>query len=547
MIAASRCTASNTRGRNVLISVTRRLFSTTFAVHTPRREHEDRQGRIAKMGKPKQSAYTRPPKKSKHKPSQPETADEFQQAADREEDTGSKWRAGDSAKSGRAFVRALDIYDKAIKRHPTNFDLAYNKARLLLEITQQPSLVDHIGLPLIDLLSQTLEAHRYALRLNEENPDVLFNTSQVLTSLAEQLSEAGQPHHAVPLLQESLELLSSCLSRQEMLLEQQQQDFEDMDEGGVQLDPDEQPASTGSSDVSEQIATVETPVSATDLLDTVHASLSSLTTLIPMVEQTALQTYGDMAQALTEKRAPSYVSLLPSDLQDAARFTIALDRAIFIAAFADAQYSFMALELDTYLQQLSAFDIPGKEQSAHALSAEAEARTEFALSAIETFQGSPDFPAQLLWKQISTAQDLYTIATKLDTDEAKERKAHVYESKGNIELLRHRLASTPGTPLGESVQRSARTLVQNAQTYYKGAAQLARADEDSELEVKAKQRWLIATDIAAAMYGVEAKEAPFDGNSEHARGDLVQAIGEVVDEGLVEMSLGEEIMKRVRQ
>jgi tetratricopeptide (TPR) repeat protein len=502
---------------------------------------------ISKMGKPKQ--HTRPPKKSKHKPAEPETADDFQEAADREEDTGSKWRAGDSAKSGRAFVRALEVYDKGLRTHPTNFDLAYNKARLLLEITQQPALVEHIGLPLIDLLAKALEAHRYALKLNEESPDVLFNTAQVLTSLAEQLSEAGQPHHAIPLLQESLELLSSCLSRQEMLLEQQQQDFQDIDEGGggVQLDPDERPASTSASDVSEQTALVEAPMSANDLLDTVHASLSSLTTLVPMVEQSALQTYGDMAHTLTEKRAPSYISMLPSDLQDTARFKVALDRAIFIAAFADAQYSFMAIDLDTYLQQLDAFEFPAKEQSAHALSAEAEARTEFALSAIENFQGSPDSPAQLYWKQLSLAQDLYTAVTKLETEEAKERKAHSYESKGNIELLRHRLASTSGTPLSESIQRSAKTLIQNAQTYFKGAAQLARADEDSELEVKAKQRWLIATDIAAAMYGVEVKEAPFDGNSENARGDIVQAIADVVDEGLIEMSLGEVIMRRVRQ
>ena len=497
------------------------------------------------MGKPKQ--HTKPPKKSKHKPTEPETADDFQEAADQEEDTGSKWRAGDSAKSGRAFVRALEVYDKGLQKHPTSFDLAYNKARLLLEITQQPVLVEHIGLPLIDLLAKTLEAHRYALKLNEENPDALFNAAQVLTSLAEQLSEAGQPHHAIPLLQESLELLSSCLSRQEMLLEQQQQDFEDMDEGGVQLDPEERPASTSASDVSEQTALVETPMTANDLLDTVHGSLSSLTTLIPMVEQAALQTYGDMAQALTEERAPNYISLLPPDLQDAARFKVALDRAIFIAAFADAQYSFMAIDLATYLQQLSIFDeIPAKEQSAHALSAEAEARTEFVLSAIENFQGSPDSPAQLCWKQLSLAQDLYTAVTKLETEEANERKAHTYESKGNIELLRHRLASTEGTRLSESIQRSAKTLIQNAQTYFKGAAQLARADEDSDLEVKAKQRWLIATDIAAAMYDVEVKDSPFDGNSENARGDIVQAISDVIEEGLIEMALGEEIMRRVR-
>ena len=112
------------------------------------------------------------------------------------------------------------MYDKGLQKHPSSFDLAYNKARLELEITQQPALVEHVGLPLVDLLQQTLESHRYALKLNEENPDVLFNTSQVLISLAEQLSEGGRSPEAIPLLQQSLELLSACLSRQEMLLEQ---------------------------------------------------------------------------------------------------------------------------------------------------------------------------------------------------------------------------------------------------------------------------------------------------------------------------------------
>ncbi|KAI7257557.1 hypothetical protein KC335_g12714, partial [Hortaea werneckii] len=127
------------------------------------------------MAKPKQ--LTKSPKKPKAKAAEPETADDFQEAADLEEETGGKWRAGDPAKAGRAFVRALEVYDKGLQKHTQNFDLAYNKARLELEITQQPSLVAHIGFPLEDLLQQTLDSHRYALRLNEENPDVLFNTS----------------------------------------------------------------------------------------------------------------------------------------------------------------------------------------------------------------------------------------------------------------------------------------------------------------------------------------------------------------------------------
>ena len=497
------------------------------------------------MGEQKQ--FTRPSKKQKPKASAPETADDFQEAANREEEAGGKHRAGDPTKSGRAFLRALDTYDKALHKYPTNFDLAYNKARLQFEIAQHPALVDHVGLRLIDLLKLALESHRYALRLNEENPDILFNTSNVLTSLAEQWSEIGSSPDAIPLLQEALELLSACLSRQEMLLEQQKIDFEDAEEGGVQLDPDEKPASTSASDVSEQTALVETPITASDLLDTVHASLSALTTLIPLAEKSALQMYCDMAQALTESRAPSYLSLLPADLQDQAHFGVGLDRAIFIAAFADAQYSFYMIELETHLNRLDSFDIPGKEDSSHALSAEAEARMELVLSALDRFAGSPDLPADICWKQLSLAQELYTKATKLNTEDAKERKAEVYKSKGDLELVRHRLVSTPASTLSDTIRRSAPTLVSNAQTYYKGSAQLAKADGNSDVEIAVQQRWLIAADIGAFLYGADSKPSPFEGSPSTARGDLMTAFEACVDEGVIDMALGHEIMERMRQ
>lgn len=499
------------------------------------------------MPKPKQ--FARPPKKAKLKAA-PESADEFQEAADKEEEAGGKHRVGDPAKSARAFLRALELYDQGLSRHATNFDLAYNKARLELEITQQPALVEHVGLPLIDLLRQTLDSHRYALRLNEENPDLLFNTSQVLVSLAEQLSEVGKAPQAIPLFQEALELLSACLSRQEMLLEQQRLEFEQLDDdGGVSLDPDETPASNSGSEADEQTARIETPVNANDLLDTVHASVSALTTLVPLVDESALQTYGDMAYALTEKRAPSYVSLLPEDLQEAARVTLLLDRAIFVAAFSDAQYTFAMIDLATYSDRLGAFDVPSKDQNAHALSAQAEARVELVQSILDRHQSSIELPADICWKQLNLAQEANTKATRLNTEDAKERKAGILESQGGAEFLRHRLVTMPGAQLSEGIKRSARTLIQNAQTYYRGAAQLAWAEGDAQLAVKAKQRWLIACDIGSAVYGVAPKQtaAPFEGNSRDAKGDVMQALKDCVDEGLIAVDLGERIAQRILQ
>ncbi|TKA32530.1 hypothetical protein B0A50_01638 [Salinomyces thailandicus] len=451
------------------------------------------------MSKPKQ--FTKPPKKQKAKAAEPETAEEFQAAADFEEETGGKWRAGDPAKAGRAFVRALEVYDRGIGKHPHEFDLAYNKARLELEITQNPALVGHIGQPLAGLLKQTLDSHRYALRLNKLNPDLLFNTSQVLTSLAEQLLEAEDSDTSISLLQEALELLSSCLSRQEVLLEQQQSELEDGEEGGVSLGaPDEKTVptaeSTPGSDDAGQYATVESPTTASDLLDTVHASLSALTMLVTLVDAGSLRTLGDMAQGLTEKKAPSYIGMLSEDAQDSAHFTVALARASFVAAFADVQYNAFTIEVAEYLDRLEAFEVPGKDGDVTALGSEAEARVELATSVMARFEGSSDLPADICWKQLGTAQESYAKAAKLDSS------AQLYLSRADVEMLRHRIASLTTSKIAENVRKSAPTLAQNAQTYYKGAVRLA-SDEDEEVKSKALQRLFIATQLRSVLYQAE--------------------------------------------
>ncbi|KAK0333814.1 hypothetical protein LTR59_002032 [Friedmanniomyces endolithicus] len=480
--------------------------------------------------------FIRPPKKQKAKSSDPRTADDYQEAADFEEETGGKWRAGDPAKSGRAFVRALEIYDQGLQKHPTSFDLAYNKARLELEITQRPALVSHIGLPLVDLLRQTLDSHRYALRLNEGNPDALFNTSQVLTSLAEQLSEAGDTGTAIPLLQEALELLSACCSGQEMLLEQQQADFAEVEEGGVALEHvEEQPASTPGSEDSGQMATIENPVTAADLLDTVHASLSALTTLMALVEHHALDSLGDMAHSLTETKAPMYIKMLSEDARESASFTVALDRANFVAAFADAQFTAYLIESADYQIRLDdVFGIPNKDQHVTALTSEAEARTEFTLSVLTRYIGSPESPVETCWKQLKLAQDLYTNAAKL------ESSARIYLSRGDVEMLRHRIATLSNVKVSESVRRSAPTLAQNAQTYYKGAVKLA-TDEEGELREKVGRRLAVSGRLRDLLYGVELDSA---GAEDYV---LSRALGDCVEEGLIDGDLAEAIVARGRQ
>lgn len=72
----------------------------------------------------------------------PESENEFLEAADEFEQAAGKWRAGDPAKATRFFNRAIDAYNTGISKHPTSFDLAYNKFVLLsyllsLELTDR--------------------------------------------------------------------------------------------------------------------------------------------------------------------------------------------------------------------------------------------------------------------------------------------------------------------------------------------------------------------------------------------------------------------------
>lgn len=504
------------------------------------------------MAKPKQ--FTRPPKKAKPTKADPETEDDFQEAADFEEDAGGKWRAGDPAKSGRAFLRALEIYDKGLSKHPKSFNLAYNKARLELEITQNEAIVEKTGLGLEALLRQCLQSHRVALKLDEENVDVRFNASQVMASLAECLVEEDGEEEAVGLLHEALEMLSSCLARQEMMVEQQNAGFGEQEEdGGVSLN--EGGSTTGSDSPREQSATIVNPVTPSDLLDTVHASLSALTTLAPIVDPSGLQTLGDMAHQLTESKAPSYLSLLENDAQDSARFTLGLVRATFIAAFADAQYSNRLIELQTYMARLDTFaTLPGKDQSAHALFVEAQARSELVLSALDQTQAQPAmFPASECWKQLSTAQTSLTTASKLTDEDAKERKAKVYESKADIELLRWHLASSPGYGLSEAVQKSAPTLLANARTFYKGAADHGRVLGEEEVVEKATGRYVLVNAMvrlagegagSSSSAGSAATVGPGIAGGENV--DLIEVLGECVEEGLMSEEVADQLVERLQ-
>ncbi|OCL05577.1 hypothetical protein AOQ84DRAFT_441400, partial [Glonium stellatum] len=274
-------------------------------------------------------------KHGKQKPREPETENDFLDAADEHEQAGGKWRAGDAAKATRFFKRAIDLYNAGLQRYPRSFDLAYNKANLEYQMTQDARIASQLG-STTDLLQETLQSHRFALTLDQENTDILFNTAQVLTSLAEALTEnAKSDEHAEEskaaaraLLEEAFQKFADCLARQEAEYAEMQQQIEagsaaqetQAKPGTNDAAPPASPASPEAMETSstasspEEWATVIEPITPSTLLDTVTAQLNSLATLVALSAPTdaaSLTQLSDLAGPLITAKIPAYAALLP--------------------------------------------------------------------------------------------------------------------------------------------------------------------------------------------------------------------------------------------
>ena len=91
------------------------------------------------MPKPKSFLKETKSKKKSAQQQAPRTADEFLAVGVEQEEAGEKWRAGDAAKSLRFFMRAIATYDEGLQKHPTAFDLAYNKYVHVFSILHFPA------------------------------------------------------------------------------------------------------------------------------------------------------------------------------------------------------------------------------------------------------------------------------------------------------------------------------------------------------------------------------------------------------------------------
>ncbi|KAL4991604.1 hypothetical protein BDW68DRAFT_135976 [Aspergillus falconensis] len=487
------------------------------------------------MPKPKSFLRETKSKKKFAQQQAPRTADEFLAVGVEQEEAGEKWRAGDAAKSLRFFMRAIATYDEGLQRHPTAFDLAYNKARLQYEITQHPRLAAQLSTPLGEALSVALQSHREALVLEQDNADALFNMAQVLTSLAEIVTDTKRPveedlNQAAKFLQEAIELFQRCLVLQELKYTEMQEQIRQVESGEMarmeQVQESEQmqegPDYDSKESEQEQWAAVVEPVTRDTLVDTAIAQLDALSTLCNLLAfdpGVGLSWVEEYSTDLLERKVSTLVE--GSNRQYEAK----LSSARFNAALNEVLYRGGRTDVETYHGVVvSSFKDLDISTDPEGLCAKADALISFNSATAEQPPSDPEALKKSLglrWQALSTAVDALTKASKLPD---AENLPKIHLARGDTEMSRWRLGFTPWEH--SMAQQYGATLLRNAQTYYRGAAALARRDggADEERDGTCKEA------IAAAIEGQKEKLAQVKCS---APKELLQVAEDVVEEGWV--------------
>lgn len=383
------------------------------------------------------------------------------------------------------------------------------RARVQYEITQHPKLAAQLPAPHGELLLVALQSHRDAVRLEQDNADALFNTAQVLTSLAETMSDAKHPGdeqfvQASNYLQEAIELFQRCLVLQEMKYTEMQEQIQAIEsEDQEQMAPAElvQAAEGDAADHSqEQWAAIVEPVTKNTLVDTAVAQLDTLTALCNLLTfnpgSGGVGWVEEYSSELVQTRLPAYVD--GSDRQ----YEAGLARAKLICAMTEVLYRCGRTDVETYKQEIWGVFGPDLDITADpdGLCSKADALTSLngALADLPPSNDPEAFDNSLSvrWQSLSMALNALTAASKLPN---ADNLPKIHIARGDVEMYRRRLGKTPWN-YGMALQNGA-TLLHNAQTYYRGAAALARRDGAAEEEREGSCKEA----IAAAVEGQKSK------------------------------------------
>jgi len=336
------------------------------------------------------------------------------------------------------------------------------------------------------MLEIALASHRYALQLEPDNADALFNTAGVLTSIAEEIAKdaARSDTQALNLLEEALDLQSKCLSFQEHLL------AESLDQQRAIIDASQQPqpepleqtiAEAHSLDrdadqPEEQWASIVEPITNETLIDTIEAQLATLTTLCSILcsslgssPASSLAWVEEYSSKLLDTKIPAYLEGATDRAQD-----LALVKANFLSTLSEASFRLGRLDAQTYKRERdAAFVAPelAMPSSSASLLANATSLIAFSSALGETMLADVAPLSSMRWNALAVAvADLGKAAKLADTPAEDLVKTHML--RGDASMLQYQLSKPPAA-YQVAVSNTA-SLVKNAEIFYRNASKLAK-------------------------------------------------------------------------
>lgn len=506
---------------------------------------------------------------------QPVTALEHLTLAVSHEEAAEKWRAGDAIKSSRFYCRSLTVYQRALSHlrnldEEDRFDFEYNSARILLTIAESRALLNAFGkvvpefptlslsgsIDVEGLLRAALSGFRRALGVKEEK-DALFNLGQALGSLADELDD-DRKAEKVSLLKEAAEALESCFRAQEealtgnkALVEQwtaEEFDHSQEEDGGVSLvsgpgsvvDDDEEPKDASSSAEGAQWASVQEAVTAATLVDTAIALLEVLEALVDIAreDQNTLATAEALSNKLIHEKLPRYVTDAPDTKVEAAIAVVRLQASLLEAAFRSGR-----LDVHSYLERLQRlFEGDAQMNDVQWLVTYADSLVDFSTALGEVARVTAiDGAATQRWNRLSKALELLTQACKHPHVKDVSR---VHLGRGDVELMRLTLAWEGELPENLGNTNVQATLLKNAGTYYRGAANTAQVKMGSfsGASTNEQETWRAAEvrGTVAAALSVRSAASPHDGEAK-----LRMKLPDLTSKGISAADVMEELSKMV--
>lgn len=463
------------------------------------------------------------------------------------------------------------------------------RANLEFNLTEDERIVSQLG-NRTTLLEETLKSHRFAISLNSTNTDILFNAAQVLTSLAEAQLEAGTQaagkYGARPLLEEAVEIFTSCLESQQQEYAQLQADiaiaqasgeYQEAWEGERQkpavAQEENMNTESSQSEGPGDWAIVEEPLTPESILETCTAQLGALTTLLglydPNMDLASIEKKAQDGLDTANTKIPALINLIDKSPQTnvpeepkagptlsigsasaveeeetTPREDAVLAAANFQASIAEVQHRSGRSSSTEYAQAVEqTFSNIAKKVGSSAgsdlaavniQSAYADALMDLA-SALgdvsQTTASSPNFSIDIdiQWTALTQAQ---TILTQLSSAPhssllSPSRLADVFLARGDTDLFRFRISFFDGAKPAWVKNRP--TLVANAGVFYRGARSYAERAGAAEVRSTADAKAVIAEILKEVANGSEAVKDTWKGK--HVA--VVRVLEQMVEEGVV--------------